>query len=246
MKRKPNSIRLSAGFTLVELLVVIVIIGALAALAMTMTGKMKIRGDAAKSVMNMRQIGSTMGIYMADNLNNLPTPRNEIKNSDGSTSHVHWHQAMMALTYPDVDASKFSDEKWWTTNKPFVWNPLMTPNSKPNPFRPWFPGYAINMQINYNLTGSFDWNADGGGPQTKRISLSMIPDPAKTPLVAPRYDWHYTANDMLDKAIVPFLVDGKLPILFVDGHVENMTPNEYALPRPKGRDYGNVPKKVNQ
>lgn len=245
MKKNPTLLRKSTGFTLVELLVVFVIVATLAAVAFTMGPKMKRRADAAKSVMNMRQIGSTMGIYMADNSNALPTPRMEIKEANGSTSHVHWHQAMLAQVYPGVETSKFNEKTWWNANKPFLWNPLMTAKSKPNAFEPWFPGYSINMQINYNLTGNYNWNAETGGPQTSKITLSMIPEPSRTPMVSVRGDWHYTAADLLKADVKSLLVDGKLPVLFVDGHVENLTPNEYALPRPKGRDYGNVPPKKN-
>lgn len=248
MKRKPTSIRPSAGFTLVELLVVIVIIGALAALAMTMTGKMKTRADAAKSVMNMRQIGSAVGVYMADNSNNLPAGREEAQDASGTwVEGLHWHQNLLLLTNPGMDLEKMRDEAWWNANKPFVKNPLANANSLPKPFMPWWPGYALNLQIVSNLgLGGGDWKAGGGGPQTKRVNLSMIPEPQKTPLVSPRGDWLYYTNDLLEAGIKGFLVDGKLPILFVDGHVETMTPNEYVLPRPKGRDLGNFPKKVAQ
>lgn len=232
-----------SGFTLIELLVVIVIIGALAALAVTMTTKINKRGEAAKSVMNMRQIGSTMGLYMAENSNNLPVGRVDVQDSNGSwKAGYHWHQALLAQIYPDVDPEKFGDEKWWDANKPFLKNPLANAKSKPCPFKPWWPGYAINLQISGNLfPGRYDWTPGAGGPQARKINLSMIPEPGRTPLVVPRGDWWYSANELLEPGIQGFLVDGKLPILFVDGHVETMTPKEYVLPRPKGRDLGNVP-----
>lgn len=233
MKRKPNSIQQFPGFTLVELLVVILIVAVLAAVGFTIATKMKKRGDAAKSVMNMKQISSAMGIYQAESSGYLPSARMEIKNPNGGTTHVHWHQSLLAQIYPDIEASNFNDRKWWELNKPFLRNPLMTDSTKPLAFAPWFPGYSYNMQINYNLTGSFDWNADGGGPQTKGISVSKINEPARTPLVGTRADWHYSGDDLAKAEVKHFLVDGKLPILFVDGHVETMTQREYVARKLK-------------
>jgi prepilin-type N-terminal cleavage/methylation domain-containing protein/prepilin-type processing-associated H-X9-DG protein len=248
MKIKPNHFRPAHGFTLVELLVTITIIAVLAALAFTMGPKMMKKGEGAKSIANMRQIGSTMGLYLADNLGNLPTGRIDIQSPNGSwASGYHWHQALLAQIYPDTEISKFEDAKWWEVNKPFLKNPLMTAKTKPKAFTPYYPGYAINMQISYNLfPGKYDWTPGASGPQTQKINISMIPEPGRTPLVTSRSDWHYTAADLLKpEETKPFLIEGKLPVLYVDGHVESMTPNEYALPRPKGRDYNNVPPKQN-
>jgi prepilin-type N-terminal cleavage/methylation domain-containing protein/prepilin-type processing-associated H-X9-DG protein len=245
MITKPRNNPNMTGFTLVELLVVIVVVAVLAAVAMTMTTKMKKRGEAAKSVMNMRQIGSAVGVHLADNSNNLPAAREDLQDSDGNWSEgLHWHQTLLLLTYPDMALSDMRNEKWWNDHKPFVKNPLANATSKPQPFRPWWPGYAYNMQIVSNLgLGGGTWAPGGGGPQTKKVNIAMIPEPERTPLISPRGDWHYSANDLLEEGIKGFFVDGKLPILFIDGHVETMTPQEYVLPRPRGRDLGSMPKR---
>jgi len=54
----PSKRRLSDAFTLVELLVVIVIIGLLAGLAIPVLGKARDSGDRSKCISNMRQISS--------------------------------------------------------------------------------------------------------------------------------------------------------------------------------------------
>ena len=59
----PSKRRLSDAFTLVELLVVIVIIGLLAGLAVPVLGKARDSGDRTKCMSNMRQISS---VYQKD------------------------------------------------------------------------------------------------------------------------------------------------------------------------------------
>jgi len=64
--RRPNS------FTLVELLVVVSIIGLLAALAIPVTQKAIATGKTGKATGNLRQIGILINSYAPENNNCLP------------------------------------------------------------------------------------------------------------------------------------------------------------------------------
>lgn len=231
MKKNPSLFSSSRGFTLVELLVVIVIVATLAAVSFTLGPKMMKRGDAAKSLQNMRQIGSLVMTYAVDNSNRLPAPRADVSNGNGGFTQLHWHETLLALAYPDTEPAKLLDTQWWLTNKPFLRNPLCTEKTKPWPWASWNPGYAMNLQIAEQLgQSSGDWSAGKGGPQAYGTPVSSISDTARTPLIAPRGDWHYTytPSQVKDKDLQEFLVDGKMPILFVDGHVETMRLEEYV------------------
>ncbi len=60
------------GFTLVELLVVIVIIAALAALSFTVGPKMLRKAKATEAMQNLRQLGPLLSAIAADNEMKLP------------------------------------------------------------------------------------------------------------------------------------------------------------------------------
>jgi prepilin-type N-terminal cleavage/methylation domain-containing protein/prepilin-type processing-associated H-X9-DG protein len=227
--KKNRTRQTNVGFTLVELLVVITIIAALASVAFTLGPKMKRRGEAAKSIQNMRQIGAMVGIYSADN--SLKLPASQVKlDPPGGIGDVIWHEALLYLAYPDVDKSKIKwDIPWWNSTQPFMRNPVMTATSKPRAFKPWFCGYAYNYQITARL-GGYD---DNFSP-----SLASFPEPARSPLVAPFSNRFYKASDLAGADMKAFLVDNKMPVLFVDGHVENMSPSEYI-----SRKLDDMPKK---
>jgi len=74
MNSSKTSHRFQAAFTLVELLVVIAIVAILAALLFPLLGSMRIKASSAVSVSNLRQIGTAIVTYAADNNGTLPGP----------------------------------------------------------------------------------------------------------------------------------------------------------------------------
>lgn len=231
MKTQSSSPIGRRGFTLIELLVVITIIAALAALAFSLGPKMLKKADATKSIQNMRQITPLMATYASENGSRLPPPRGEMQDEGGSWEQTHWFEAVLALIYPNDGLTEFKDEKWWEREKPFLRNPLCDEKTLPNKWASWNPGYAYNIQIISNLNkGSGDWAVGKNGPQAQSIPMAAIPDPAMTPLIAPRGDWHftYTEDQIKEPGLKQFLMDEKMPVLFVDGHLEMIALKEYV------------------
>lgn len=72
MSREPLSSR--SAFTLVELLVVMALLGVLAALLVVATSAVRSSGDRSKATANMRAIGVGIAAYAADHGGTLPGP----------------------------------------------------------------------------------------------------------------------------------------------------------------------------
>src|SRR3954466_15392381 len=68
-----SSARLGFAFTLVELLVTMTIIAALAALAVPVTDRILHKARAAHCLTNLRNLGSAMQLYLNDHANIMPT-----------------------------------------------------------------------------------------------------------------------------------------------------------------------------
>jgi prepilin-type N-terminal cleavage/methylation domain-containing protein len=206
------------GFTLVELLVVIVIVASLAALALTLGPRMMARAKFTESIQNIRQIAPLLTTYAADNNMTLPPVRGDVRLPDGTVELLQWNEVCLSLIYPDTDLETMRNQTWWDKNKVILKNPLFRNNT------PLKPGYAMNEMIAQNV--------DDNGDLTTPIPLALIPDASRTPLVAPYSDFYYSFSSgqiagFKKEPLSDLLSEGKLPVVFVDGHLETMTPKEY-------------------
>jgi prepilin-type N-terminal cleavage/methylation domain-containing protein len=74
MKQRRTANHFKPAFTLLELLVVITIVAALAAVLFTLTAGMRRNASSATSVANLRQLGTAILTYASDSNSTLPGP----------------------------------------------------------------------------------------------------------------------------------------------------------------------------
>lgn len=223
----------SKGFTLVELLVVITIIAALATVALTMGPRMMGNARASESMGNLRQIGPLLATYAAEHDMKLPAAKGPVTLNDGSTADRQWHEICLALLFPETPPADFKTAAWWKNNKTILRNPLFKETATPRGWAPLNPGYALNQMIPENLalasTGVIPSHAE---LLTISVPLAALGDPARTPVVAPcdNFFFRYDATQLAEfksGTLKDLLSEGKIPVLFVDGHVEAISPSEY-------------------
>lgn len=244
---KSNYVPARRGFTLVELLVVIVIIATLAALSLTLGPRMMAKARATESLQNLRQIGPVMTTYAADHSMKLPPAQSAAAPADGSAGQTQWTEVCLAILYPDATSDQIRTKAWWEKNKPFMRNPMFKETAVPRGWTPLNPGYAVNEMIAENILKArqSDGTEEPANPLELSVSLASIPEPDRTPLIAPCDDWHYRYDETQVARIKTstnkdLLIEGNLPVLFVDGHVESMPPAEYLsrefhlMPKPAG------------
>jgi prepilin-type N-terminal cleavage/methylation domain-containing protein/prepilin-type processing-associated H-X9-DG protein len=221
------------GFTLVELLVVVVIIATLAALSLTVGPRMMTGAKANAAMQNLRQIGPLLSSYASDHQMKLPPAKGPITQSDGTTVDVQWNEVCLALLYPDTPPADFKTRAWWEDNKVVLNNPLFKETATPRGWSPLNSGYAMNEMIPENLALA----STGTVPAHTELLLVSVPlaaiaDPGRTPLIAPsdnfffRYD-ESQLSEFKSGTLKELLSDGKIPVLFVDGHIETISPSEY-------------------
>lgn len=224
-----------AGFTLVELLVVITIVAILAALGFTVGPKMIKKAKSAEALQNMRQIAPALSNYAADHSMKLPAINGDVIESDGTIATRQWNEVILAMLYPnEEDPNIFRTKDWWNKNEVFLRNPLLKENARPNGWTPLNPGYAMNMMLSENIAIAKGEAAPSQEEALRTvIPLAVLADTARTPLIAPCDNYYYRyepgdINGFNNGTLKDLLSEGKFPVLFVDGHIESVTPSEYV------------------
>lgn len=193
-----------SGFTLVELLVVIVIVASLAGLLFAMANRMKKKAESAACMSNLRQLTSIALAYSSDHHGDLPMPT----------------EAGGELAWPDTLAADLGKER-----------PFLTEESVkccPTQFK------IFNQSRTYGINRQIDAKRQGGSEvRPARMTVFGRPGTPKTHLSAIPFfmDGVFTQNWKVHRSWAQgepnensFPHDGHCNMSFLDGHVEATTP----------------------
>jgi prepilin-type N-terminal cleavage/methylation domain-containing protein/prepilin-type processing-associated H-X9-DG protein len=204
----------TAAFTLIELLVVIAIIAILAALAFLAGKSALLSAKSAQSLSNLKQIGTLVASYAADNNNRLPLS-------------AYWPSTFV---FQNILVDHFKDlQKLQYNPKAKLYLPgiFYDPVLKGKNEHPW-GSFGVNSAVVLDINRYSGGNSKGVG-----MPLSKIPNPSRKVMCAsaiePGYasTWGFDGEVFARQGFNPSYGpdprnSGRAAALFADGHVEKL------------------------
>lgn len=203
--------RRPAGFTLVELLTVIAIIGVLAAIIVPVVGKVRNSTRKSQSLNNLRQFGTALQLYAADNNGYVPV----------------WHDYTETITDPRSGATIYGTY-WWEQLQQYLGGDDKVFHS------PAHEQFDSSSRERISETISYGWNyavmgrhiGDSSRTGDHRLNSREFPSPPNTLVASEARDissWGFIAADTPPNA-TRYGTD--IPVLLADGHVQTLTQTE--------------------
>lgn len=214
------------GFTLVELLVVVAIIGILASLLIPGVNKMVAKARGVRCANNLQQIAAAVFSYAADNNGYIPSAQNTkgVENILGN-----WFDDLTPYLGVDIKGDTASDlVEMRGIIVPRISCPTFRAKYQNKPdFSSIWAGYGMNLRLKNSVN-------DSTSTQATRQKLAALPNPSRTILVGEgsglNLDIHPSYQFTPDVAKLegwklggtPDRHNGTSNYLFVDGHIETL------------------------
>ena len=128
LKMPTTRARPSVAFTLVEILVIIAVIGLLAALLLPALGRAKESARATACLSNLRQVGTALQLYVQDHDNRLPVMYDALISTNGPSTNTATIDIVLSnyLGSPKILRCRSDDKDLFEqTGSSYAWNSLL-------------------------------------------------------------------------------------------------------------------------
>lgn len=216
MQVPPRRILAFQAFTLIEILVVVVIIGILAALILPALGKMERKAGTTKATANVRQVYAVFGMYATDHDSEWPVPK--------SASGLFWSKdALFPYTKNGEAAASWDDLAGTIFTSPNA----PAKGKKDNPAAPTVSnasnqGFGMNALLP-SADGDPYQGTYGGYPERRTPRAVRSQNLARQMLLMESNAPQITGTPSFRNQFTTFVKNrnaGKNIVLFCDGHSE--------------------------